>query len=154
MRLRAGVIVKRPVLPTLMALLLAGGSTAQPSAIAVDGIWSNPKGSVYVRTERCGDRLCGEVVCATPNAIAKAGGKGAGSLVGTKLFDDLHRRDDGSWRGKIFVPDRGGRFPSTLKAVGADRIEVRGCAVAGLICKSQIWNRVDAGACERLAQSS
>lgn len=148
--------MKRLALPTLIPLALALESSiaAQSPAIDVDGIWSNPRGSVYVRTERCGDRLCGEIVCATPRAIARARAKGTDTLVGTKLFDDLRRRDDGSWRGKIFVPDRGGRFQSTLRPLGDDRLEVRGCAVAGLICKEQVWSRAAPGACERLAQGS
>lgn len=147
------MIVNRLALPALvpLALFLTDGTTAQPT-VDVVGIWSNPKGSVYVRTERCGDRLCGEIVCATPRAVAKAKAKGTEALVGTKLFDDLRHRDDGSWRGKILVPDRGSRFQSTLRPLGDDRLEVRGCAVAGFICKQQVWSRADARTCERRDQ--
>jgi uncharacterized protein (DUF2147 family) len=134
-----------------IAVVGTGGAMAKRAAAPADdavGIWRNPKKSVYVRTEFCGDRLCGEIVCATPKAIAQAQAKGAGTLMGTKVFEDLERRDDGSWRGSVFVPDRRSRFQSTLTLLDTARLEIRGCALGGLICKEQIWQRVDAPACD------
>ena len=134
-----------------IAIVGAGGAMAKRAAAPADdavGIWRNPKKSVYVRTQFCGDRLCGEIVCATPKAIAKARSRGAGTLMGTKVFEDLERRDDGSWRGSVFVPDRRSRFQSTLTLLDTARLEIRGCALGGLICKEQIWQRADAPACD------
>jgi uncharacterized protein (DUF2147 family) len=129
----------------VLAAIRAGTAVAQPAASeppSMLGVWSNPKRNVQVRTERCRDRLCGTIVQAAPSALAAARAKGVASLEGTRVFEDMQRRDDGIWRGKLYVPDRGGRFASTLRLLDENRLEVRGCILGGLICKSQVWTRV------------
>lgn len=135
-------------LAALLCASAAGQTTVAPAANDVIGIWRNPKGSVYVRTELCGDRLCGEIVCATARATAKARAKGAETLVGTTVLESYRPRKDGSWKGKVFVPDRQSRFDSTLTPIPPDRLQIRGCMLAGLICKEQIWRRAKTAACE------
>lgn len=133
------------------ALVPVRASSAAPDTVAdVVGLWSNPKKSVYVRTDLCGDRLCGEIVCATQKAIAKAAAKGTERLIGTQVFEDYRRRTDGRWKGKVFVPDRGDHFESKLKPLDDGRLEIKGCIIGGLICKEQVWQRAAPGACDTL----
>lgn len=129
-------------------ILASSSQAAKPLAPSdVIGTWRNPKGSVYVQTELCGDRLCGRIICADSRATAKAQSKGTRTLVGTSIFENYRQRDDGSWKGRVFIPDRRGWFNSTMTNAGPDALKIRGCTFLGLVCKEQIWRRVEASSC-------
>jgi uncharacterized protein (DUF2147 family) len=44
------------------------------------------------------------------------------------------------------VPDRNVRAEGELHLMGPRTLEIEGCAMGGLICKTQTWTRVGAGA--------
>lgn len=124
-----------------IAAAASGASAQQPDPVF--GLWHNPKNSVQVRTEPCAAGLCGRIVHATEKAQADARNKGVNTLVGTQLFRDYTRDDDGrGWSGRLFVPDRGRTVSSRIVLVGRDQLRISGCIVAGLLCKSQVWSRV------------
>lgn len=108
---------------------------------AIYGTWSNPKGTIDVRTAPCGERLCGEIVRASPKAIDDARKKGVNQLVGLQLLQDYKRRSD-DWAGRVYVPDMGRTFSSRIAFVGPDQIRISGCLIGGILCKSQVWHRV------------
>lgn len=121
---------------TLLVLLL------QPVAPApIEGRWTNPSGSVTIEIAACGAAWCGTVVAASDQAKADAARGGTKQLVGAQLLSGFALRGKG-WRGKLFVPDMNKRFSAQLQLVGSDSLKVRGCAVGGAICKSQLWSRV------------
>lgn len=121
----------------LAALLLAAAPTTDP----VIGTWLNPKQTITVKTRRCGAQLCGRVVAATPHAVEKARAAGVERLVGTELFQGF-RRDGAGWSGRLFVPDQGQTVDSQLRLNDRDTLEISGCLVSGLLCKTQEWTRV------------
>jgi len=123
-----------------MALALAG-QTPQP-APSVDGVWANPAGSVQVRTGACGDKICGWIVWASPKAQADARKKGVTQLIGTALLRSYRATDRGHWSGEVYVPDMQSSFYSTITMVDAQTLNIKGCILGGLLCKSQIWRRV------------
>jgi uncharacterized protein (DUF2147 family) len=55
-----------------IAIAAAFAALAVQAAVAqgpgVEGVWSNPKGSVQVKTGACGDKLCGVVVYVSQKA--------------------------------------------------------------------------------------
>lgn len=124
--------------------LLATALFASPALAAspIEGQWVNPAGSVKVRIAPCGRSLCGRVVSASPDAKAKAAAAGTPRLVGTELMSGLAPAGPGAWTGEFFVPDRNVRAPGELRLLGPRTLEIEGCAVAGLLCKSQRWTRV------------
>lgn len=126
----------------LVPVLFAAPAVAAPSAI--EGQWTNPARSVTVRIAKCGPSWCGRVASATPGARAKAAAAGTPRLVGTELMSGLTPIGEGAWRGDFFVPDRNLRAPGELHLLGARTIEIEGCAVPGILCKSQQWTRVSA----------
>lgn len=135
------------------ALLLAlssgaqASSTVQPSggartqAASPIGLWQNPKATLLVRTRNCGQALCGAIVWAGPAAIADARDAGVTSLVGTELLSGYRATGQGRWTGKVYVPDEGRRFYSTIQLEGADKLRISGCILGGLLCKHQEWTR-------------
>lgn len=130
----------------LFALTLAAAATGAPADPAV-GLWTNPKGSLTVRTRRCGAQLCATVVSASERAKVKAANAGIDRLVGTEIFSN-YRPDGDGWAGTLFVPDKGKRVSSTLELAGRNQVTISGCLIGRLLCKSQVWTRADA----RLAQ--
>ena len=129
-----------------LALLSSVGGTVADPAI---GLWSNPKGSLTVRTRRCGEQLCATVVNASAGAKAKAAAAGLPTLVGAELFSDYRPAGAGDWAGTLYVPDRGKRVASRLKADDGRTMKVSGCLLGGLVCKTQTWVRMDGALARR-----
>lgn len=126
----------------LLALAATVPVTASAQA-ALEGQWKNPKGSVVVKVAPCGSSWCGTVVDASAKAKASARKGGTPNLIGTRILSGLRPQGDGKFRGQVFDPKRNIRAPATIKLLGPNAIEVKGCAIAGmLLCKEQRWTRV------------
>ncbi len=128
------------VIAALLLAAVAPAAVADPHA-AILGIWHNPKNSVAVRTGRCGDKLCGWVIRATEKVKTDVASKGYPPLLGTALLREYRRNGKNRWSGQIYVPDMGRAFGSTVTMIDADTLNVKGCLIGGMLCKSQIWRR-------------
>jgi uncharacterized protein (DUF2147 family) len=124
------------------ALCSVSGVACAASPGAPSGIWRNPKNSVHVRMQACGENICGIVVWANAKAQADASEGGTPSLVGTQLFREFRQVSPGAWSGRVFIPDLGRTFSAKMKALDAKTIKGSGCLIGGFICKSQIWRRI------------
>lgn len=138
--------MKKMALWTMMAAttltLVSGPVQAQAVAAGEEiGTWINPHGSVKVQTGQCGDKLCGWVVWASPQATADAAAGGVRQIVGTVLLRDYTSTRPGNWEGRVFVPDMGHTYYSTISQLDANSLKISGCVLGGLICKSQVWHR-------------
>lgn len=123
-------------------LLAASAGLAQPQpAVSPIGVWQNPKGTIRVRTRPCGELLCGNIVWASPVAMADAREAGVTSLIGTELLSDYRHTGRGRWTGQVYVPDQGRRFYSTIEQKGPNDLRISGCILGGLLCKRQEWTR-------------
>ncbi len=135
--------------PAALRILCVGllGCLAQPAFAAdpIFGAWVNPRGSVTVDTGACKDRLCGWVSHADPQALADAADAGIPHLIGTALLQDYRHAGPGRWTGRVYVPDMGKTFYSTIEQKGPDQLKISGCILGGLICRSQLWQRVRTG---------
>ncbi|KEQ53351.1 DUF2147 domain-containing protein [Sphingobium chlorophenolicum] len=127
----------------LWAALAFLATAANVPAPQPEGLWLSPHHNVAVRTGPCGDRLCGWIVWADGEAQADARDGGTPRLVGTELLEDYRAEGRGQWRGTVFVPDMGRRFASQISQLSPGRLRVRGCILGGLICKSQLWTRIE-----------
>lgn len=120
-------------------------AAASPAATAAqwDGVWLNPHGSVAVRTAACGERLCGWIVWANAMARSDAKDSGVAQLIGTQLLEDYQPEGKGRWTGTLFVPDMGRRFASQIDQISPRQLKIKGCILGGLICRSQLWTRIE-----------
>jgi len=109
---------------------------------AIMGVWANPSGSVRVRIEECGTKLCGVVVYANEKAKADAAKAGTDVLIGINLFREFDRSGRNEWRGKVLVPDLDRTGGGELKPISADTLQVHGCMFGHVGCKNQKWTRV------------
>ena len=126
------------------ALLVLGTvpAAAASSAVSVEGRWTNPKRSVIIEVARCGEAYCGTVVWATAKAKANARKGGTENLIGTRLVTGARPVGNGTYKGRGFVPKQNIHSSATIRQVGPNTMTVKGCALAGLICKEQRWTRV------------
>ena len=123
---------------TRIALVAAAATVAVPAAAqaALEGKWANPHKSVIVSVAPCGGAFCGTVSWAN----ARNREKGVGP--GTRVLSDLRPLGSGIYKGKAYEPKRGISGSATVRQLGPNVMVVRGCAIAGLICKEQRWTRV------------
>lgn len=128
----------------LAAALFASCALSEeaPDAAAIGGIWQNPENSVHVEIRSCGQPLCGFVVWANARAKADARRGGTDELIGVQLFRDLVRQKSGAWRGKVFVPDLHSTFTGAAVLIDDHTLRTTGCLVARVLCRSQVWTRV------------
>ena len=127
----------------IFAMLFLGLAAAPAwASAAVEGRWTNPKRSVVIEVARCGEAYCGTVVWATAKAKANARKGGTENLVGTRLVTGARPVGNGVYKGRGFVPKQNIHSSATIRQIGPNTMTVKGCALAGLICKEQRWTRV------------
>ena len=55
---------------------------------------------------------------------------------------DIEQVGPQSWQAEIFVPDHNVHASGEIRLEGIGDMLVRGCALHGLVCKTQSWTRV------------
>jgi uncharacterized protein (DUF2147 family) len=124
-----------------MSGLTAGVADAAGPGQAA-GVWRNPKNTVHVRMQSCGDTVCGTIIWADARAQQKAREAGTARLIGTQLFREFRQTGPGEWSGRVFVPTIGRTFSGSMKAEGRNAITGRGCLIGRFLCKTQTWTRI------------
>jgi uncharacterized protein (DUF2147 family) len=127
----------RLILTNIAALAAtAAAPAAASSQTTLEGRWANAKRSVIVAVERCGEAWCGKVHWASDN------NRREGATPGTTVLSDMRPQCGGVYKGRAYEPKRNIRGSATVHQVGPNTMVVKGCAVAGLICREQRWTRV------------
>lgn len=127
-------------------VLIAVALAAAPASAAQDrssGVWRNPGNSVHIRAHPCGKSMCGTVMWANDKAKADARRGGTETLIGAQLFSGFVPAGRGVWRGKVFVPDIGKTFSGTITVINDITLKGEGCLLGRIVCKSQVWTRMD-----------
>lgn len=109
-------------------------AAADPS-LSIEGLWRSPGGNSIMNISDCGDAPCGTVAWASDKA-RRDSSKAIPQLVGTTLLTHLEQAKDGSWRGKLFIPDRNLHVTARIRRLSDQELVVSGCAI---ICKSATW---------------
>ncbi|MBR1277784.1 DUF2147 domain-containing protein [Bradyrhizobium sp. AUGA SZCCT0283] len=94
------------------------------------GVWLTEEKEGKVRIEPCGPNLCGYSV------DKKSNQNGEQVLINMKPGKD-------KWSGRIFDPNTGSTYDSTIALKGSDSLRVQGCAFGGMFCGGQTWTRVN-----------
>lgn len=116
----------------LIGSVSSGVAAGDPSSI--EGVWRSPGGNSIMEVAYCGNSPCGKDVWASDRA-KRDSSKTIVELVGTKLLTNLAPAQDGTWRGKLFIPDKNMRV-AKIRRVSDQELKVSGCAI---VCRSAVW---------------
>ena len=122
--------VAAPAPPPQQKQAAAPAATAAPSANSPLGVWLTEEKEGKVRIEPCGPNICGYSV------DKKSNQNGEQVLINMKPGKD-------KWSGRIFDPNSGSTYDSTIALKGTDTLRVQGCAFGGMFCGGQTWTRVN-----------
>jgi uncharacterized protein (DUF2147 family) len=126
----------RPVPPPVVATAPASAPAPKPANPAVSantplGVWLTEQKEGKVRIEQCGANLCGYSVDAKSNQN------------GEQVLINMKPGKDAKWSGRIFDPNTGSTYESTIALKGSDTLRVQGCAFGGMFCGGQTWSRLN-----------
>jgi uncharacterized protein (DUF2147 family) len=125
-----------PALALIAALTAI--AAAPDSSSSIEGTWRSPGGNSIMKIAACGAAPCGTVAWASDRA-KKDSAKTTSQLVGTPLLTNLQQRKDGSWLGKLFIPDKNMRVTAKIQRISTDQLKVSGCAAGKALCRAAIW---------------
>src|SRR5258707_8240378 len=94
------------------------------------GIWLTEEKEGKVRIEQCGANLCGYSIDKNSNQNREQ------VLINMKPGKD-------KWSGRIFDPNSGSTYDSTIALKGSNSLRVQGCAMGGMFCGGQTWTRAN-----------
>jgi uncharacterized protein (DUF2147 family) len=95
------------------------------------GIWLTEEKEGKIRIEPCGTNLCGYAIDAKSNQNRE------------QILINMRAGQNKVWSGRIFDPDSGSTYDSTIALKGPDSLRVQGCALGGMFCGGQTWTRVN-----------
>jgi uncharacterized protein (DUF2147 family) len=136
---------------TSVAIVL--GASAPAFAGDPVGKWLTKDHRATVAIAHCGAALCGTIVALKePNDPATGkpktdvnnpeAGKRGRPMIGVQIvFDMKPNGKPDAWDGQVYNAEDGKTYTGSIALTGANTLDLKGCALAGLICKSQIWTR-------------
>lgn len=132
----------------LLALAIFTGAAGPALAADVTGTWQTPTDEGVVEITACGTSVCGRLVSssdikANPNLTDSKNTDAAQRsrpLKGLLMLQGFTGKG-GSWTGgKIYNPDDGKTYASTLELKGDNTLQVKGCVM--VFCETQTWTRL------------
>jgi uncharacterized protein (DUF2147 family) len=114
------------------------------SPSSFEGRWTNPKHSTVVSVSNCGDgtEYCAVVVEASEKTQENARKGGTTHFIGTEILR-VHPAGADVFSGSAFDPESNLHVSATVRLVGPGTMEMRGCAMMGLVCQTQRWTKAE-----------
>jgi uncharacterized protein (DUF2147 family) len=118
------------------------------------GHWLTENSRAKVTIVSCGGALCGNII-ALKEPIDPATGKPradkynsdaekrARPVVGLQIVIDMKPDTADRWKGQVYNVEDGKTYSGSITLVGATMLNLQGCALGGLICKTQTWTRTN-----------
>jgi uncharacterized protein (DUF2147 family) len=129
-------------IPATLIAIACTASAAGASSLAFEGHWTNPKHTTVVNVGRCGgDSYCAVVVKASAKAQANARKGGTMHFIGTEILR-VRPTADGTFKGTAFDPESNMHVSATVTVLGPGQMQIKGCALFGLVCQAQRWTKV------------
>jgi uncharacterized protein (DUF2147 family) len=145
--------ILRIALLAVIALGAFDAIAAQPAEI--DGVWLSPKANMRVRIGPCGAALCGNLIWLKDSSDPRTGepltdrnnpdpANRNRPLVGIQMVIGLKPgRAAGEWTGQVYSPNEGKTYDASFSIDGPNGLKVEICKLAGLLCSTRAWTRVN-----------
>jgi uncharacterized protein (DUF2147 family) len=110
------------------------------------GDWRVADGVANIRVAECNGSMWGAVSWEkTPGGRDKNNpdvSKQSRPTLGMPILIDMKKsRGAEQWEGQVYNAKDGQFYSSTIRAIGPDQLEIKGC-VLGFLCGGEIWTRV------------
>ena len=128
------------IIAAMALTAVASPAAAQPNPF--EGHWANPKHSMIVNVSRCGDSYCAVVIKASEKAQANARKGGTEHFIGTQILR-VREAGDRTFKGTAFDPESNMHVAATVRMVEPGTMDLKGCALFGLVCEEQRWTKVN-----------
>src|SRR5579872_4800841 len=132
----------------LAAIFAVFLTTDMVTAHAADptGDWRVADGVANIRVAECNGSLWGVVSWEKePGGLDTNNpdvSKRSRPTLGMPILIDMKKKPGvDQWEGEVYNAKDGKTYSSTIKAIGADRLEIQGC-VLGFLCGGETWTRV------------
>jgi len=134
----------------LATVLIAPAFAGDPS-----GTWLTEGGKSQIRLAHCGEALCGRIQWLKEPSDPATGkpkrdirnpdpGKRDRPIIGVDILMGMKPGETtDQWAGDIYNPEDGKTYQARLTLQDARTLQLKGCVLGGLICKSQAWSRVN-----------
>jgi uncharacterized protein (DUF2147 family) len=124
-----------------LAIGLAPSLAADPT-----GDWKVADGVATIRVAECNGDMWGvvawEKVPGGHDGNNPDTSKQSRPTLGMPILIDMKKKPDADqWEGQVYNAKDGQSYSSTIKPVGSDQLEIRGC-VLGFLCGGETWTRV------------
>ena len=139
---------------TLAAAALFAFTCAQ-GALAAEptGTWLTQTGGSHIRVADCGGALCGTIIWLKEPTDPDTGkpktdknnsdaAKRSRPLLGVQIVLGMKPNGADKWSGQVYNAEDGKTYSGNLTWTGGTSLQLQGCALGGLVCKSQTWTRV------------
>jgi len=112
------------------------------------GVWLNPDETAKIEITDCSDATpCGKIIWVThegnenpPDANNPDPELATRPLTGVKMLHSFSRKNTKWANGKIYNPEDGKSYKSSIRTKDDGTLEVKGCL--GPFCKTQIWTHI------------
>jgi uncharacterized protein (DUF2147 family) len=136
----------------LMALASLASAAAQDQS-PIYGKWLTQDQRAVVEVGNCGDKDCGKIVWIKDPIDPETGrprrdkhnpdmGLQHRPIMGLVTLANIKRDQANTWSAVSYDPRSGEEHDITIKLLATGtKLELRGCGLGGLICRSEIWTQ-------------
>jgi len=140
---------------TLAATALLAFTCAQGAfAAEPTGTWLTQTGGSRIKIADCGGALCGTIIWLKEPTDPDTGkpktdknnsdaAKRSRPLLGVQIVLGMKPNGTGKWSGQVYNAEDGKTYSGNLTYTGGDSLQLQGCALGGLVCKSQTWTKAN-----------
>src|SRR5579862_4001300 len=125
----------------ISALMTAPALAADPT-----GDWRVADGVAHIRVAECNGNMWGALVWEKePGGLDEHNpdaSKRSRPTLGIPVLINMKKKPGADqWEGEVYNANDGKTYSSTIKPVGPDKLEIKGC-VLGFLCGGETWTRI------------
>ena len=118
------------------------------------GTWLTDDGKARIRVADCGGALCGNIIWLkepndetgkpkTDQHNADAA-KRSRPILGVPIVLGMKPTSTpDKWAGEVYNAEDGKTYSGSITLIGPSKLNLEGCALGGLVCKTKVWTRAN-----------